>query len=276
MGGVIVFIYDGSLGMSGFSIGASGFGIDTNGMNSPSCAANSVITADAQAPSGRLPTLPTTTPALTATQTLSPTITPTPTVTPTFASFGISGRVVYYSNARPVPGVGVQLDAPPSAIAITDSNGMYAFENIGGHPWTVVPQRSNPQNPALTAIDATFALQAVVGLRTLSPDQRLAADTSGNGTVSAIDATFILQYVVGLRSHFPAATLCGSDWLFVPVPEGPPFPNVMLPELRSGMCQPGTVQYSPLAAPAEGQDFLGILLGDINGSWAPPPTPTPQ
>jgi hypothetical protein len=239
-----------------------------------------------------VPALPTATPTVTS----SPTVTPTKTISPTatstatftstatqtatltptatFAPFGISGRVVYYSNARPVPGVDVQLDVPLSAVAITDSNGMYSFQNIGEHPWTVVPQRSNPQNPALSAIDATFALQAVVGLRTLSPDQRLAADTSGNGTISAIDATFILQYVVGLRAHMPAATACGSDWLFVPVPEGPPFPNVMLPELRSGMCQPGAVQYTPLAAPAEGQDFLGILLGDANGSWVPPASPT--
>jgi hypothetical protein len=216
----------------------------------------------------------------TATSTSTPTRTPTPTPTATFAPFGISGRVTYYSNARPVPGVGVQLDVPPSTTAITDGNGMYTFSNIGGHPWTVVPQRSNLTDPAISAIDATFALQAVVGLRTLSPNQRLAADVNGNGTISAIDATFILQYVVGLRTHMPAATPCGSDWLFVPVPAGPPFPSTTPPALLSGTCQPGSIQYAPLAAPAAGQDFLGILLGDINGSWAPPPsptaTPTPQ
>jgi hypothetical protein len=103
----------------------------------------------------------------------------------------------------------------------------------------------------------------------------MAADVSGNGTVTALDATYILRYRVGLLQRFPAADLCGSDWLFIPLPESAANQSIMMPDVRAGMCQPGSVSYSPLAAQADGQDFLAILLGDVNGSWMPsPPTMT--
>lgn len=93
-GEVIVFIYNGGLANTGFSVGAAGFGIDTNGSNSPGCAANTVITADGQNPSAPPPPppTPTNTPTLTPTPTNTPTNTPTftpsltPTNTPTFTS----------------------------------------------------------------------------------------------------------------------------------------------------------------------------------------------
>ncbi len=84
-GQVIVFIYDGSLANTGFSVGAAGFGIDTNGSNNPGCSSNSVITADGQNPSAPPPPppTPTNTPTLTPTPTNTPTPTPTNTETPT-------------------------------------------------------------------------------------------------------------------------------------------------------------------------------------------------
>ena len=51
-GQAIIFVYNHSLGMQGFSIGAAGFGIDTDGVRNPSCmGSNLVVTADAQNPS---------------------------------------------------------------------------------------------------------------------------------------------------------------------------------------------------------------------------------
>lgn len=82
-GQVVVFIYNGSLGTSGFTLGAGGFGIDTDGVNNPLCAANTVVTSDALNPSAPPPPPPTLTPTHTPTNT--PTVTPTvtPTNTPT-------------------------------------------------------------------------------------------------------------------------------------------------------------------------------------------------
>jgi hypothetical protein len=56
----------------------------------------------------------------------------------------------------------------------------------------------------ITAYDASLALQYVIGLIELSPEQQEAADVTGDDTISALDAALILQYTVGLITSFPA------------------------------------------------------------------------
>ena len=79
----VVFIYNGTLGGTGFSLGAAGFGIDANGSNSPGCTANSVVNAGSRNDSSAGPPLPTWTPTPTETFTATPTFTATFTATAT-------------------------------------------------------------------------------------------------------------------------------------------------------------------------------------------------
>lgn len=92
---------------------------------------------------------------------------------------------------------------------------------------------------------------------------------TGNGTITALDASLILQQRVGLISSFPVAQTCGSDWVFVPVPEAASNQQTVPPEMRANSCQMGAILFTPLAAQADGQDFLGVRFGDCNGSWQP-------
>lgn len=118
----------------------------------------------------------------------------------------------------------------------------------------------------ISALDATYALQMVVGIRHPTPLEVLACDVSGDGTVSAYDASLILQFVVGLIHRFPAAERCGSDWLFYPNPlVQHPGSTLVLPKVTLTSCTMGAI----LGGCATGQDFLGILIGDCTGSWHP-------
>ena len=58
-------------------------------------------------------------------------------------------------------------------------------------------------NGVVDAGDASLVLQSVVGLITLSGQQRVAADVDLNDFVQAADASYILQYVVGLIPELP-------------------------------------------------------------------------
>jgi len=113
-------------------------------------------------------------------------------------------------------------------------------------------------------------LQSLVGLRGLSPMAQLACDTSGNGTLSAFDAAFILQSLVGLVPGLPVTGTCGSDWAFVPMPVSAPNQRLIQPQLTSGNCQHGAIALEPLAGNTSGQNFAGILFGDCTGNWQPP------
>ena len=51
--------------------------------------------------------------------------------------------------------------------------------------------------------DAELILQAIVGLITLTAEQQIAADVSGENRITAFDASLILQYIEGKISEFP-------------------------------------------------------------------------
>jgi hypothetical protein len=226
--------------------------------------------------------LPSSTPSSTdtATHTPSPTDSPTQTSTPTPSSTPtstntripgsklVSGQVRYYSNAQPVDSVTVELEAESMMTTTSAVDGSFIFPEVISATSMLTPSKTGSVNNAITAIDATQVLQAVVGLRTLTAAQRLAADTNGNGTVTAIDATLILQYRVGLISTFPVGTKCGP-WTFVPAAETAPNQTLIVPQPVAAPCLHGAVMYDPLAAEAYNQDFQAVLFGDVNGNWQP-------
>ena len=64
---------------------------------------------------------------------------------------------------------------------------------------------------------------------------------TGNGEISSYDASAILKYIVGID----VAPFRVGEWTFY--------------------CESREV--CPLEGVAEGQDFVGLLYGDVSGSW---------
>lgn len=197
---------------------------------------------------------------------------PTPTL-----SVGVAGAVRYYGSAVPVGATTVQLQsasggqggAGAGGETQTDLNGQFTLPGIGSADWRVEPRKTGDAGNAISALDAVFVLQMVVGLRAPSTAQRLACDVSGNGALSALDAVLILQHVVGLVAGFPAASRCASDWIFIPEPATTANQQLTQPQLTSSSCQNGAVAYLPLASDATDQNFVGALFGDCSGNWQP-------
>jgi len=203
----------------------------------------------------------------TATATPSTSSTPAPTPTPP-AGLGLSGAVRYYGGAVPVDGVSVGLTGPVPATTTTDLTGSFGFTGLPAGTWVLQPSRSGAVGDAISALDASYVLQASVGLRTLGPEQRLAGDASGNGTISAYDASLLLRYVVGMQVPLPVVSRCGSDWAFRPVPAVAANQVVVEPAVSSGGCVPGAIRFEPLTASVPGQDFNALVFGDTTGNWS--------
>jgi len=200
----------------------------------------------------------------------TPTLTPTATATPTSVPLSLGGHVRYYSSSGPVDSVTVTLSGAAPTSVSTDGTGAYSFASVPSGTCVVQPARTGGLGSAVSALDASYVLQAVVGARTLSATQRLAADVTGNGTVSALDASRILQHTVGLLTRFAVADTCNSDWLFVPTPMPTPHQEIVQPAAGSGTCTMGAVRYVPLDGPCTDQDFAAVAFGDVTGNWQPP------
>lgn len=189
---------------------------------------------------------------------------------PPLPQYNVGGKVTYRSTGTIVPGATVQMTGTYSTQAVTDPTGQYT-QTVPRGPWLIQPRKFGDTRGSITSLDAVYVLQMATGSRAISGTQLLACDVSGDGRISALDAALILQYAVGKIDKFPAAQLCGSDWLFVPFPAGAQNQFLQMPRLGNGNCQAGGISFNPLAGNAFDQNFLGILIGDCSGNWTPSP-----
>ncbi|MBI3784419.1 MAG: hypothetical protein HY270_13565 [Deltaproteobacteria bacterium] len=202
-----------------------------------------------------------------ATPTSTPSNSPPPTTTGTPTPARLSGVIRYQGSGIPVPDVDVPLLGPLPQDAITLADGSFSLTASAAQNWHFAPHKNGIEKTAITALDAAMIQQAAVGLRSLTPAQRLACDSNGNGSISSIDATYILQYRVALLSMLPVAKACGTQWFFVPSPGSVPNQTLQQPILPS--CQAGAIDYQPLQGDAAAQDFVAVLSGDCSGNWQP-------
>lgn len=219
---------------------------------------------------------PTQTGTATATNSPSPSQPPTstPTLNATVLPFGIRGHVYHYGNLQPVPNAQIVYSGPAgSGVTVTDAQGAYEIPEIGGQDWTIVARKVDTTAwSAITSFDASMLLQIAVGLAPATSANRLACDSNGDGRLTANDASMILRYRVGLQPNLPAtgAPMCDSNWLFIPAAASAPNQTNTVPQMGGAACTMGAISFTPLAEQADGQDFLGVVLGDCNGSWTRP------
>jgi hypothetical protein len=190
----------------------------------------------------------------------------------------ISGAIRYYGSGVPVPGVVVdlvELTGAATLSAQTDANGQFAFDAVSAGSWQVQPAKMGGADGAISALDAVRVLQFSNGQATPNPGQQLGCDVSGDGTITEDDAVLILNYTVGSLTRFPVADVCGSDWIFVPVPSAAVNQSVTQPLISAGTCQPGSITFDPISAAATNQDFEAILIGDCSLSWSSEGLPAP-
>lgn len=216
------------------------------------------------------PNTPTRTFTRTPTRTPTPTATPTRTPTPTWtaASGAISGQIVHFDGGAPLSSVSVTL-APSSGSPLstqTSAAGTYSFAPVAEQTWTIRPSLSGGPTQTVDFNDAATALAVAVGALTLSPERHLAADVSGNGEVTSHDASLILQVAMGISTSFPAATLCGSDWLFFPQASSLANQTLISPQVMPQGCVPGAIRLSPLSGSVTNRNFRALRFGDVTAA----------
>ena len=148
----------------------------------------------------------------------------------------------------------------PNVFTTTDAPGatagQYTLTGFGSGSYTVSLSKDNGQN-GITSNDAARIAQHVAGISPLTNDvQKVTADVSDNGSISSNDAALIGRYIVGIINNPPSNI---NLWKFFVAP-GPTFPVGSSPTTRN---------YGTVTGNLTGQDFVGLLIGDVTGNWAP-------
>jgi hypothetical protein len=164
------------------------------------------------------------------------------------AAGSIAGTVRYFFGQNPVavPGVNLAATGSSNVSGTSASNGTYSLQNLGSGAYTLTPSKTGGATTThISSLDASTVAQYSVGLISLTPNQLIAADVTGDGTISATDASRIAQWSVGLT--LPLGDLTGS-WKFVPANR----------------------TYTAVTEALTGQDFTAVLMGDVTGNWTAP------
>ena len=186
-----------------------------------------------------------------------------------------TGSVFYYRTnvnpateptAKPVSQVGIDANGDGAADGTTDLTGAYSIPNLAGHV-TLGPVAkygaggASDTSGAISSLDASLIARTVVGNAAMSPNQRLAGDVTGNGTLGALDASEVARYSVGLVDHFDVAVATLSDWKFVRC-DAYAYPG-------DPGCGAAIYDYNPIGAGVTGQNFYAVLYGEVTGNWQP-------
>ncbi|RLE19773.1 MAG: hypothetical protein DRJ50_11775 [Actinobacteria bacterium] len=165
---------------------------------------------------------------------------------------------------KPVPGVEIDVDGDLLVDATTGTDGLFVLADQGGS-FTVTPlgrfgDSQGEMIGAVTPLDATFVSHHRVGIIELSPNQQIAADVTGNGSISSLDAVYVAKYSIQLINRLPVAEATGSVWLY--------FRCDSYLGTDDHDCTTPIYEHDPLLAP-ESDDFYALAYGDVNGNWAP-------
>ena len=201
------------------------------------------------------------TPTATNTATQTPTATNTATATPTPTAAVIRGTLTYGNaigspNPRFVSNVLLTADGSPAASAVTGApgagEGIYSLDIFGAGPYTVTPSKIGGTNTAINSFDAGKIAGHVTGISTLSGNQLIVADVSGNGLIQSFDAGLIARFV----TQSGPSGLTGM-WKFFTIPNVP-FPPGTTPSSRT---------YSSITGNLTGEDYTALLMGEVSGNW---------
>lgn len=147
-------------------------------------------------------------------------------------------------------------DGSPAASDVTDAPGptagQYSLGIFGPGPYTVTPSKTGGTNAAINSFDAGRIAGHVTGMGTLTGNQLVAADVSGNGFIQSFDAALIARFVTASGASGSTGT-----WRFFTIPNVP-FPPGTTPTSRT---------YSSVTSDIFGEDYTALLMGEVSGNW---------
>ncbi|MEZ4963255.1 MAG: hypothetical protein R2830_25765 [Saprospiraceae bacterium] len=171
----------------------------------------------------------------------------------------VNGRV-FTKNQEAMAGVEVQLiDGLNIVSGLTESHGQFNFNNLTlGMSCFLQPYKNDDLLNGVTTYDLLLITKHILGIQPFtSPYQYIAADINRTGTITTFDVVNLRKAILHINNEFPGNT----SWRFIRA--GYTFPNPSDPFLQ---LLPETIWLADLIYDAVAQNFVGIKVGDINGS----------
>lgn len=159
---------------------------------------------------------------------------------------------------QPIEGATVEVNSGQGYLQTTAGDGLFSFALPTGGDYTITPLlNDNPQN-GVTTYDIVLITQHILGIHPLdSPYKLIAADANHSGTVSTLDLVTIRKVILMIDQNFQNNT----SWRFVPE-------DFVFADPQNPFAEPfdELINYNNLAEDQLFANFIGIKIGDVNGS----------
>jgi hypothetical protein len=143
-----------------------------------------------------------------------------------------------------------------------DTFGRFSFDDVPtGNSYFLQPQNDENWLNGVTTYDLVLISKHILGLESFdSPYKTIAADANRSGSVTTFDIVQLRQLILGINDYVPN----NKSWRFVAADYS--FPNPLNPFAATIK---ESIVFDPLADDVQGADFVGIKVGDVNGSANP-------
>lgn len=170
---------------------------------------------------------------------------------------------IHTPAGKPVYNIPVQIfGAGVNETINSDSLGTYLFPDVlAGDSCRLTPSHNDNWLNGISTLDLALITKHILGLDTFtSPYQHIAADANHSGTITTFDIVQLRKLILGILDTVPDNT----SWRFVPADYS--FPN---PANPFETAFPESILLDRPLNDVSGQDFIGIKVGDVNGSVNP-------
>ena len=138
----------------------------------------------------------------------------------------------------------------------TGSDGLFNFTLPSGGDYSIVPSLDEDADNGVTTFDIVIITQHILGMNTFtSPYDYIAADANNSQTVTTLDLVAIRKVILQIADGFPNNT----SWKFVDA-------DHVFADPSDPWGYPEVINYNNLDTDQLDTDFIGIKIGDVNGS----------
>lgn len=145
---------------------------------------------------------------------------------------------------------------------MTDQNGTYSFDVPEGDTYTIDPDSDLNPLYGVTTYDVVLISKHITGeIPFTSPYQIIASDADCDNSVELVDTIELRKLILGIYTELP----CAGSYRFVDA-------NYVFPDPLNPFPFPETITVENLSGDTGDLDFIGIKIGDVNGSGSFSPT----
>ena len=165
-------------------------------------------------------------------------------------------------SALEVEGVEMSLSGGMHQTMLTGTNGSYAFGSLEpGHDYSLTPYKEEYPLNGVTTFDLVLIKKHILGLELLdSPYKLIAADVNRSNNITTYDLVALRKLILGIDRELSNNT----SWRFVEAAYAFPNPSDPWEEVF-----PELINLNDFEGSASGVDFIGVKIGDVNGSAIP-------